>query len=93
MTQKRRYRKPTLQRLGVLRLLTHHYGALKRPGLVSGTFLTGYAIARSISELFREPHYAHALNLGPLTVGIIYSIPMLLVGLAIIYLARTRSLP
>jgi phosphatidylglycerol:prolipoprotein diacylglycerol transferase len=77
----------------VLRLLTHHYGALKRPGLVTGTFLTGYAIARSIAELFREPHYAHALNLGPLTVGIVYSIPMLLAGLAIIYLARTRPLP
>jgi phosphatidylglycerol---prolipoprotein diacylglyceryl transferase len=77
----------------VLRLLTHHFGALKRPGLVTGTFLTGYAIARSIAELFREPHYAHALNLGPLTVGIVYSIPMLLAGLAIIYLARTRPLP
>src|SRR5262249_43316233 len=31
----------------VLRLLTHHFGALKRPGLVSGAFLTGYALARS----------------------------------------------
>jgi phosphatidylglycerol:prolipoprotein diacylglycerol transferase len=78
----------------VLRVLTHFFGALKRPGLVTGTFLAGYAIARSIAEEFREPHYAHALNLGPLlTVGMIYSIPMLLAGLTIIYLARTRSLP
>ena len=49
----------------VLRLLTHHFGALKRPGLVSGAFLTGYALARSIAELFREPHFAHAFNVGP----------------------------
>jgi phosphatidylglycerol:prolipoprotein diacylglycerol transferase len=76
----------------VLRLMTHHYGALKRPGLVSGTFLAGYALARSTAELFREPHFAHAFNIGPLTPGIIYSIPMFLFGLAIIYLARTRDL-
>ena len=36
--------------------------------------------ARS-SELFREPHFAHAFNVGPLTAGIVYSIPMLLLGL------------
>jgi phosphatidylglycerol:prolipoprotein diacylglycerol transferase len=76
----------------VLRILTHYYGALKRPGLVSGTFLVGYALARSTAELFREPHFAHSLNIEPLTVGIAYSIPMLLLGLFVIYFARTRSL-
>ena len=76
----------------VLRVLTHHFGALKRPGLVTGAFLTGYALARSTAELFREPHFAHAFNVGPLTAGIVYSIPMLLAGLFIIYLARTRTL-
>ena len=40
----------------VLRLLTHHCGALKRPGLVSGAFLPATALARSFCELFREPH-------------------------------------
>jgi phosphatidylglycerol:prolipoprotein diacylglycerol transferase len=76
----------------VLRIMTHYFGALKRPGLVTGTFLAGYAIARSIAEEFREPHFAHALNLGPLTVGIVYSIPMLLAGLILIYFACTRQL-
>ena len=76
----------------VLRFLTHYSGALKRPGLVTGTFLVGYALARSAAELFREPHFAHSLNIAPLTVGIAYSIPMLLLGLFVIYLARTRSL-
>ena len=76
----------------VLRILTHYYGALKRPGLVSGIFLVGYALARSTAELFREPHFAHSLNIEPLTVGIAYSIPMLLLGLSVIYFARTQSL-
>ena len=76
----------------VLRLLTHYFGALKRPGLVSGVFLAGYALARSTSELFREPHFAHAFNVGPLTAGIVYSIPMLLLGLFVVCLARTRDL-
>lgn len=76
----------------VLRILTHYYGALKRPGLVTGTFLVGYALARSTAELFREPHFAHSLNIEPLTVGIAYSIPMLLLGLSVIYFARTQSL-
>ena len=76
----------------VLRLLTHYFDALKRPGVVSGVFLVGYALARSTSELFREPHFAHAFNVGPLTAGIVYSIPMLLLGLFVVYLARTREL-
>ena len=47
----------------VLRLLTHRYGALKHPGIVTGTFLVGYAIARSISEeFFRQPHFAPRLE-------------------------------
>jgi len=76
----------------VLRILTHHFGALKRPGIVTGTFLAGYALARSFCELFREPHFAHSLNVWPLTVGIIYSIPMLLLGLLVVHFARTREL-
>jgi phosphatidylglycerol:prolipoprotein diacylglycerol transferase len=76
----------------VLRILTHHFGALKRPGLVTGTFLVGYALARSTAEFFREPHFAHALDIGPLTPGIVYSIPMLIAGLIIIHFARTRPL-
>jgi len=77
----------------VLRILTHYFGALKRPGLVSGAFLVGYAIARSLAEeFFRQPHFGHAFNVGPLTVGTVYSIPMLIGGLILIYYARSRIL-
>ena len=75
----------------VLRLLTHRFGALKHPGLISGAFLIGYALARSTGELFRQPHFAHAFNVGPLTAGIAYSIPMLLLGVLVVRYALTRE--
>lgn len=75
----------------ILRVLTHGFGALKSPGLVTGTFLTGYALARSFSEIFREPHDVHVLNIGPLTAGQVYSIPMLAIGLYLIWRARRES--
>ncbi|HRN84562.1 MAG TPA: prolipoprotein diacylglyceryl transferase [Hyphomicrobium sp.] len=77
----------------VLRYLTHHAGALKKPGLVAGTFLAGYAIARSIGEAFREPHAVHALNIGPFTAGQMYSLPMLALGLYLIWRARREAAP
>ena len=74
-----------------LRLLTHVFGGLKRPGLVVSTFLIGYAIARSTCELFRQPDPAHAFTYGFLTPGITYSIPMLLLGVVFLQMARGRT--
>ena len=65
----------------VLRFLTHHRGALQRPGTVIGAFLAGYGIARSFCELFRQPDPAHFLTIPPLTPGIAYSLPMIALGL------------
>jgi phosphatidylglycerol:prolipoprotein diacylglycerol transferase len=75
----------------VLRLLTHKALALKSPGLVTGAFLVGYAIARSFSEMFREPHAVHFFNIGPFTAGQVYSLPMLVLGLYLIWRARTEG--
>jgi phosphatidylglycerol:prolipoprotein diacylglycerol transferase len=72
----------------VLRWLTHDRGALQSPGLVTGMFLIGYGVARSVSEVFRSPHFGHPLNIGPLTPGIAYSIPMVLLGFWFIGYAR-----
>ncbi|HYD15889.1 MAG TPA: prolipoprotein diacylglyceryl transferase [Hyphomicrobium sp.] len=77
----------------VLRLLTHKFEALKSPGLVAGTFLTGYALARSFSEIFREPHAVHFFNIGPFTAGQVYCLPMLLGGLYLIWRARQEAAP
>jgi phosphatidylglycerol:prolipoprotein diacylglycerol transferase len=71
----------------VLRLLTHKFDALKRPGTVTGIFLIGYALARSFVEFYREPHFMA----GPLTAGQLYSVPMLLLGLYVLWRARVAA--
>ena len=75
----------------VLWWLTHSNHALRRPGLVAGAFLTGYGFARSISEVFREPDPGHILTIGPFTAGIIYSLPMIAVGIVLMRLAMRRT--
>ena len=52
--------------------LAHARLALHKPGIVAGTFLAGYGLARSFCELFREPDF----NVGPLSAGVLYSLPM-----------------
>ena len=60
--------------------VTHRRGALETPGVVSGVFFIGYALARSSAELFRQYDPDHAFSTGLLTPGIAYSIPMILIG-------------
>ena len=45
-------------------------GALKRPGLILGSFIAIYAIARIISELYREPDPQLGFLWGGLTMGL-----------------------
>jgi phosphatidylglycerol---prolipoprotein diacylglyceryl transferase len=64
-------------------------GALTRPGLVGGMFVAGYGVARVIGELFRQPDAHIGFLAGGLTMGMILSIPMILIGgAAIVYAAR-----
>jgi phosphatidylglycerol:prolipoprotein diacylglycerol transferase len=65
--------------------------ALARPGLVAGAFTAGYGLARAFCEVFREPEIAHWLNLGPITAGMLYSVPMIVLGLWMINVARSRQ--
>jgi phosphatidylglycerol:prolipoprotein diacylglycerol transferase len=67
-------------------------GALKRPGFVLGAFVFGYAVARSICELFREPDAQLGFLWGGLTMGTLLSLPLLLAGIALMAAAvRRRS--
>jgi phosphatidylglycerol:prolipoprotein diacylglycerol transferase len=59
-------------------------GALKRPGLIIGSFAVLYAIARSTCEFFREPDAQLGFLWGGATMGQLLSIPLLLAGLAFI---------
>ena len=68
--------------------LIHTRKELKRPGLVAGTFTAGYGIARSFCELYREPDYNHWATFGPMTAGILYSLPMIVLGAILIVRAR-----
>ena len=76
----------------VLRLLTHRHGGLQTPGLITGMFLLGYGLARSFCELFRQFDAEHALSVYGLTPGIVYSFPMILLGIWFIRSAQNRSL-
>ena len=75
----------------VLWWLTHRRQALRTPGVIGGAFLVGYGLARSFCELFREPDAGHILTVGPFTAGMLYSLPMVLVGILAIRAAEKRS--
>lgn len=62
-------------------------GGLRRQGLLSGVFLVGYAAARGISELFREPELLTATLPFGTTWGQWLSLPMFLIGAVVIYQA------
>jgi phosphatidylglycerol:prolipoprotein diacylglycerol transferase len=66
-------------------------GALKRPGLVLGSFITLYAMARITGEFFREPDPQLGFLWGGLTMGMLLSIPMMVAGLAVMYAAWSRG--
>lgn len=73
----------------VLRVMTHSFGALRQPGLVVGTFLAGYGLARATAEFFREPHFGHPLNFPPFSAAQIYCLPLIALGLYFVWRART----
>ncbi|MBV6631835.1 MAG: prolipoprotein diacylglyceryl transferase [Alphaproteobacteria bacterium] len=62
---------------------------MRRPGIMAGVFLTGYGIARSISEVFREPDPQLGFLFAEVTMGQLLSVPMILLGIALtIWAAR-----
>jgi phosphatidylglycerol:prolipoprotein diacylglycerol transferase len=79
--------------LAVLALMIFRFRVLKQPGIVSGTFVMGYAFCRIFVEFFREPdkQLGYLLGTNWLTMGMILSTPMIVIGLAAILRARTAS--
>lgn len=73
----------------VLRYLTHRLRGLKTPGLTTGWFLAGYAVFRIFCEIFKIVDYRLVHPDLPITKGMLYSVPMLLLGLWFIYRARS----
>ncbi|HEY0571130.1 MAG TPA: prolipoprotein diacylglyceryl transferase [Enterovirga sp.] len=87
----------------VLALAVRRFG-FRRPGLIGGLFVFGYAVARIVCEFFREPdpqlgflfgRQVDALG-GGITMGMLLSLPMALVGVAAMWIAArgwTRPRP
>jgi len=63
-------------------------GARWRPGVISGLFLAGYAVARMSGELFRQPDAQLGFLVFGTTMGQLLSIPLLIAGIALILWAR-----
>ncbi|MBO1039803.1 prolipoprotein diacylglyceryl transferase [Brucella pituitosa] len=65
----------------VLLLLVWVGKKLKAPGFIAGTFVLGYGLSRIIVEFFREPDAQLGYLFGGwLTMGMILSLPMVLIG-------------
>jgi phosphatidylglycerol---prolipoprotein diacylglyceryl transferase len=80
--------------LCVMVALSRQEAVRARFGLLSGTFLLGYAICRIIAECFRQPDPFLGYIAGVLTMGQILSFPMAVIGAAGIWYSlvahRTR---
>ena len=78
--------------LGLLLWLAARHGALKHPGLATGIFGVGYGLARIFCEFFREPDPVQEALPNGLTMGMVLSTPLVLIGAAaILFALRPRS--
>jgi phosphatidylglycerol---prolipoprotein diacylglyceryl transferase len=66
-------------------------GALKRPGLILGSFIAIYGLARIVSEHFREPDPQLGFLWGGLTMGMLLSVPMVIAGATLIAMTWRRK--
>ena len=80
--------------LFLLLLFAEHRGARRWPGIVTGLFLIGYAVARMSGELFRQPDAQLGFLVFGTTMGQLLSIPVLIAGILFIWWAvRRPALP
>jgi phosphatidylglycerol:prolipoprotein diacylglycerol transferase len=72
----------------ILRIATHYFRSLARPGLTTGLFLFGYGLFRTLVENVREPDTELLFGF---TRGMVYSTPMWTIGLVLIIWSLTRK--
>ncbi|MBI1364080.1 MAG: prolipoprotein diacylglyceryl transferase [Proteobacteria bacterium] len=83
---------------GVILFTVLHLIAIKRQRRfeVSGYFMLGYGLCRFVVEYFRQPdnipHLQHGI-FTVITMGQILCLPMMAIGLALIYLSRRKGTP
>lgn len=72
----------------VMLVLSRSEAVRARAGLLTGVFLTGYAIARIVGEFFRQPDPFLGFLYAGATMGQLLSLPMLAAGLVLIARAK-----
>ena len=79
--------------LFLLLFVAERRGARRSPGIETGLFLAGYAVARMSGELFRQPDPQLGYLIFGTTMGQLLSMPVLIAGIAIIIWARRTPRP
>jgi phosphatidylglycerol:prolipoprotein diacylglycerol transferase len=74
----------------VLYFLSRIEAVRRRPGMLTGVFFIGYALARGFVEFFRQPDVQIGFLPGGTTMGQWLSVPVLLVGVAFLVLAKPQ---
>jgi phosphatidylglycerol:prolipoprotein diacylglycerol transferase len=68
----------------VILLIAARFGALRRPGLLAGAFGVLYGLARVFCEFYRDPDPRLEDLGGGLTMGMVLSAPVVIIGLGLI---------
>ena len=75
----------------VLFFLRRREAVRRRAGLLTGVFLAGYGVARTIAELFRQPDIHLGFLSGGTTMGQWLSAPMVAAGIYLMVRARRED--
>lgn len=75
----------------VVSLAAWRFRALRRPGLVTGLFAACYGAARIASEFFRDPDPVTERLAHGLTMGMVLSAPLILIGIFLIVRAKAAA--
>jgi phosphatidylglycerol---prolipoprotein diacylglyceryl transferase len=74
-----------------VRIATHKFGALAKPGRASGIFALGYGLSRIFVEFFRVPDVQLGYLTGFVTMGMVLSLPLVLVGIWLLRRSYDRA--
>lgn len=77
----------------VIRIFTHVFYSLRRPGMVAGIFGIGYGLSRIAVEFVRLPdsQIGYLYGTGWFTQGMQLSLPLVLGGIGLVLYAGTRK--